>query len=130
MIDNLISNLDVINVKDLTLWAHVGVLEKERLLGQPFSLDFSLWIDVSNAARNDDLSATVDYSIPIKGLQDLAFRENCLTIERFSETILDFLEGLYGQIPMKIVLRKCEPPVAGFNGYVEIERKRNISGFT
>mgnify|MGYP001409137275 CR=1 FL=1 len=100
------------------------------MLGQPFSLDFSLWIDVSNAAKNDDLSATVDYSIAIKGLQELAFRKNCLTIEMFSESILDFLEGLYGQIPMKIALRKCQPPVEGFNGYVEIERKRNISALT
>lgn len=119
-------NLGVIHVKDVNLWAHVGVLERERLLGQNFSVDFSIWFDFSYASKHDDLSSTVDYAIAIKGLQKLAFTINCLTIEKFSDLILDFLEASYGSLPMKVLLRKCEPPIEGFRGIVEIERSRNL----
>ena len=119
-------NLGAIHVKDVNLWAHVGILERERLLGQNFSVDFSIWFDFSYASKHDDLSSTVDYAIAIKGLQKLAFTINCLTIEKFSDLILDFLEELYGALPMKVLLRKCDPPIEGFTGIVEIERSRNL----
>ena len=115
---------DFIHVEGLRLWAHVGVLEHERLLGQYFELNFSLMIDLGEASRNDDMEKTVDYSIAIKQIQKLAFSVECLTLERFSEEILDCLEDLYGHVPMKIVLKKCSAPVSGFSGKVAVERNR------
>ena len=44
---------DAIHVRGLRLWAHVGVLEQERRDGQWFSLDISLWSDLSSAAASD-----------------------------------------------------------------------------
>ena len=117
----------VIHVRDVYLWAHVGVLEKERLLGQKFSLDFSVWVDLNKAAANDELSSTADYSIGIKKIQELSFRVNCQTLEHFSDQILDCLETLYGCVPMKVNLRKCAAPIAGFSGIVEIQRQRYFS---
>ena len=119
-------NLGVIHVRNINLWAHVGVLEEERLNGQDFLVDFSLWLNCDDASKYDDLSLTTDYSIAIEKLQELAFKENCLTIEKFSDQILNCLEELYGSIPMKVLLRKCKPPVKGFSGIVEIERRRNF----
>ncbi len=115
----------VIHVKDLNLWAHVGVLDEERLLGQAFSLDFSLWIDLDYASKNDDLSSTADYSIAIRKIQKLSFELNCFTIEHFSERIIICLEELYGPVPMQVSLRKCNAPVSGFTGIVEVQRQRN-----
>ena len=34
-----------LKIKDIKLWARVGVLEQERDLGQLFSLDVFLWSD-------------------------------------------------------------------------------------
>tara|TARA_Y100001968_G_C18947238_1_gene521496 strand:- start:170 stop:571 length:402 start_codon:yes stop_codon:yes gene_type:complete len=119
-------NIGVIRVKDVNLWAHVGVLEHERLLGQYFLADFMFWLDLDKVGKDDDLSSTIDYSMAIKGVQKLSFQVNCFTIEKFSDYILDFLEELYGPIPMKLLLRKCNPPVPGFRGTVEIERIRNL----
>ena len=50
------TGLDAIHVRDLMLWAHVGVLEHERRDGQWFSLDITLWQDLGSAAAHDDLS--------------------------------------------------------------------------
>ena len=115
----------VVCVKNLHLWSHVGVLDHERLLGQSFLLDFKIWCDLDQAAKEDSLSATADYSIAIIELQRLALNTQCKTLEHFSELILDQLESIYGQIPMHIFLQKCAAPIAGFNGIVGVERCRN-----
>ena len=115
-----------IHVKDVNLWAHVGMLEEERAFGQEFLLDFSLWLDLDLAAKEDDLSSTADYGLAISSFQDIASQLNCNTIEHFSELILDCLESLYGSIPMQVYLRKCSAPLPGFSGTVGIERSRHL----
>ena len=116
---------DAIHVKDLRLWAHVGVLEQERRDGQWFSLDISLWTDLSAAAADDDLASSLDYSLAIRSLQALAREIRCLTIEHFSDRVLDCLEQLYGPVPVRLTLSKCAAPVSGFDGVVAVERIRH-----
>ncbi len=116
---------DAIHINGINLWAHVGVLEEERLYGQMFLLDISLWLDLHKAAVNDDIAASVDYSIAISQVQKLSLEIHCLTIEKFSNKILDLLESLYGDLPMQILLTKCSPPINAFNGTVSVERCRN-----
>ena len=123
------NNLSVIHIKDINLWAHVGVLEKERLHGQSYLLDISFWLDLDESSRLDELNKSLDYSEAIKAIQKLSFEINCLTIEFFSDQILNTLESLYGSIPMMLVLQKCSPPIAGYTGSVSIEKKRNFSTF-
>ncbi len=126
-----LADLEAVNVKDLNLWSHVGVLDSERILGQRFTLSFTIWSDISNVLNLDDVSSFVDYSQVIEGLQKLALDIECQTIECFSEKILDFLETLYGNAPMQILLVKCRPPVDGFTGSVSIQRNRNFpSGYS
>ena len=116
---------DAIHVRGLRLWAHVGVLEHERRDGQWFSLDISLWADLSSAAAADDLASSLDYSLAIRSLQALAREIHCLTIEHFSDRVLDRLEQLYGSVPVRLTLSKCAAPVPGFDGVVAVERVRH-----
>ena len=116
---------DAIHVQGLRLWAHVGVLEQERRDGQWFSLDISLWTDLSAAAADDDLASSLDYSLAIRSLQALAREIRCLTIEHFSDRVLDCLEQLYGPVPVRLTLSKCAAPVSGFDGVVAVERIRH-----
>ena len=117
--------MDAIHVRDLMLWAHVGVLEHERQDGQWFSLDITLWQDLGAAAADDDLAASLDYSKAITALQALACGLVCQTIEHFSDRVLDQLEQLYGPVPVRLELRKCAAPVPGFSGVVAVERRRH-----
>ena len=119
-------NLSAIHIRDINLWAHVGVLESERIHGQSFVLDISFWLDLDESSKFDQLDKSVDYSDVIKAVQKLSFEINCLTIEYFSDQILNLLESLYGQVPMNIMLKKCYPPIHGFTGSVLIEKKRNF----
>ena len=118
---------DAIHVTDLRVWAHVGVLDHERREGQWFCLDLTLRLDLSEAARSDDLAATADYSLAVQAVQELARRLNCQTIEHFSDCVLDRLESIYGAIGMRVLLRKCAAPIPGFAGTVAVERHRHWS---
>ena len=117
--------MDCIGVRELRLWAHVGVLEHERRDGQWFSLDLSFQRDLSRAAEADDLSQSLDYSVAIQALQSLSNEVRCLTIEHFSEQVLDRLDSLHGPLPVWLRLCKCDPPVSGFDGWVAVERVRH-----
>lgn len=115
---------DRVVVRGLRLWAHVGVLEHERQMGQWFELDFSLGWDLTAAAVADDLSQTLDYSRAIQALQLQARGLRCLTLEHWSDRILQVLEDLYGPVPIWLELRKCQAPVPGFSGIVAVQRSR------
>ena len=116
--------MDAIHIRDLELWAHVGVLEQERRDGQWFRLDIKFELDLSSAAVADDLSTSLDYSLAIQALQMLGREICCLTIEHFSEQVLDRLQELYGPVPIWLRLTKCAAPVSGFCGLVAVERSR------
>lgn len=118
------SPTDAIQVRGLRLWAHVGVLEQERLHGQWFELEFWLGGDLGEAAIADDLARSHDYVSGITRLQQLSAGLRCRTLEHFSERILAVLEEVYGAIPMRIELRKCTPPIPGFDGTVAVSRRR------
>jgi len=116
---------DAIHVSGLRLWAHVGVLERERELGQWFELELSLWHDLTATGRSDDLAFSHDYGQGIQALQQLALQLRCLTIEHFAERLMDRLEALFGAVPQRLLLTKCQAPVPGFRGRVAVERWRH-----
>ncbi len=116
---------DAIHVRGLRLWAHVGVLERERQLGQWFELDLSLWHDLGPAGRSDDLGLSLDYGCAITALQALSRELRCLTLEHYAERLMDRLEQLYGPVPQRIELTKCAAPLPGFGGRVSVERWRH-----
>lgn len=116
--------LDCVVVRGLRLWAHVGVLEHERQMGQWFELDFSLGCNLSAAAAADGLEQSLDYSLAIQALQLDASRVRCLTLEHWSDKIFEVLEDLYGSVPIWLELRKCQAPVPGFCGIVAVQRSR------
>ena len=124
---NQFHNSSAIHIKDINLWAHVGILESERMNGQSFILDISFWLDLEESSKLDQLDRSIDYSEAIKAVKKLSFEIKCLTIEYFSDQILNLLESLYGPVPIYILLKKCSPPIDGFSGSVLIEKKRNFS---
>jgi len=116
---------DLIHVRGLRLWAHVGVLDVERAEGQWFELDLSLGFDLALAGQSDRLADTLDYSRLITALQLQARSLCCHTLEHYSERMLDLVEELYGPVPVRMEMRKCQAPVPGFGGVVAVERRRH-----
>lgn len=53
---------DRIDIKGIEVYARHGVLEEEHERAQVFLVDVTVFVDLSTAARSDDLADTIDYS--------------------------------------------------------------------
>ena len=111
-----------LKIKDIKLWARVGVLEEERAIGQLFSLDVYLWTDFEKCTQNDDIKSTVDYSKLVEILKYQSKKICCFTIENYSNEILKIINEEFQLCRIKIVLTKCKAPIIGFDGEVSIVR--------
>ena len=109
-----------LKIEKIELWARVGVLEHERRLGQLFSLDIVLWSDFNKCSENDDIKATLDYSLIIQKVKSHSKNFSCFTIEKYSEEILKIIQSDFNPDKLKIILTKCTPPIDGFSGTVSI----------
>lgn len=112
-------------IRQLKIWAHVGVLNWERELGQWFELDLWLYYDLSSAVLTDQIEHTINYADVINTIRKLSELINCNTIEYFSEQIFEVLEAKFGIFPMELELKKCDAPIPAFNGVVSVKRSRN-----
>lgn len=52
---------DRIELRGLVVRGHHGVFDHEKRDGQDFLVDLTVWVDLSAAARSDDLADTIDY---------------------------------------------------------------------
>ncbi len=111
-----------LKIKNIKLWARVGVLDEERRLGQLFSLDIFLWADYEKCTVTDDIKKTVDYSELVQILKDQSKKICCFTIEKYSNLILESIDQEFKLSKIKIILTKCNPPITGFDGKVSIVR--------
>jgi dihydroneopterin aldolase len=119
-----VSASDRILVRNLALWAHVGVLAEERQIGQWFDLDLWIQFDLEAAGRSDCLAESIDYAKLVAAIRALAADLCCHTLEHFSERILDCLCECCGPVPMGLELRKRAAPIPGFEGSVAVQRQR------
>jgi len=111
-----------LKIENIKLWARVGVLDKERQLGQLFNLDIFLWTDFDKCTANDDIKKTIDYSELVEILKDHSQNIYCFTIEKYSNEILEIINQEFKFSKVKIILTKCNPPITGFDGKVSIVR--------
>ena len=111
-----------LKIKNIKLWARVGVLQEERELGQLFNLDVYLWANFEKCTQNDDIKTTVDYSKLVKIIKYQSKKISCFTIEKYSNEILKIIDGEFQLNRIKIILTKCKPPIIGFDGEISIVR--------
>ena len=111
-----------LKIKNIQLWARVGVLKEEREFGQLFKLDVFLWADFENSTQSDDIKKTIDYSRLIEILKHQSKKICFFTIEKYSDEILKIINEEFQLNRIKIILTKCKPPIIGFNGEVSIVR--------
>ena len=120
----LISNQNMketyIEIENINVWARVGVLAEERLIGQLFALDILLWSDLDKCSKSDDLNLTIDYSTVINEIKLHSKEFTCFTIERYSEELYKILKSKFNFYRLKIKITKSNPPINGFDGKVSI----------
>ena len=112
-----------LTIKNLKLWARVGVLNKEREFGQLFSIDIFFWSDFEECSDSDDINNTIDYSFLINDIKNHSKNFSCKTIEKYSSEIVNLIVKKYKPSRLEIMLTKCHPPIIGFDGQVTIVKR-------
>lgn len=102
---------DRIVLQGVTARGHHGVLDFEKRDGQTFMVDVTMGLDLSGAARRDDLSATVNYASVADAVVARITGPSFDLIERLAEVIADDVLTHDRVDTVEVVVHKPEAPV-------------------
>lgn len=81
--------MDRIELRGIEVFGHHGVLPHERALGQTFTVDVMLELDLAAAGASDDLDDTVDYGSLSSDLVAVVRDERHDLIERLATRLAE-----------------------------------------
>lgn len=123
--------MDRMLLKRMVFYGYHGVYPEENKLGQKYIVDLDLRMDLSKAARTDDVEDTVNYAEIHALVKRIVEGPPVKLIETLTENIASTLLGTYTSIINATVsVTKPNPPFdITFDGVtVEMQRQRDASG--
>jgi dihydroneopterin aldolase len=104
---------DRIFIAGLALHAYHGVMPHEGKVGQTFSLDLELDIDLSTAARSDRVADTVSYDKAVDCASKAFCAQRFKLIEAAAGAVADALLAAFPQVAAaKVTIHKPHAPIA------------------
>lgn len=100
-------------VEGIRLYAYHGCMDEEARIGGNYVVDVTIEADLSEAAKTDDLSKTIDYCEVYEIVKaEMAIRSKL--IEPVAQRIIDNLKKKYTTIQYaEVKLTKLNPPING-----------------
>jgi dihydroneopterin aldolase len=112
--------MSTICLNNIKVHAKHGVFEVEQTVGQWYLINLEIDVDFSEAAINDDLNGTIDYSILNKIIRDEMAISSKL-IEHVANRIVNKIVDTFPDIEEgSISIAKLNPPVDGEMESVEV----------
>jgi len=121
---------DRIFIKGLSLHAYHGVLAYESKVGQSFSIDLVLEIDLSDAARSDKVMDTVSYDKVAECASQTFCAKPCKLIEAAAGKVADAVLADFPRVlSVEVTIHKPHAPIAAIFSDVGVTlmRKRTRS---
>ncbi len=121
---------DRIFITGLALHAYHGIMPHEGKVGQTFTVDIELDIDLADAARSDKVVDTVSYDKVVDCASKAFCGQRCKLIEAAAGRVADaVLEGFPRVRKIKVTIHKPHAPIAAtFSDVgVTLERPRDNS---
>lgn len=115
-----------IAIKGLRLFGKHGVTERERELGQTFSIDLEIVYNLLPAAKSDSLDDTVDYASVVESVKECFDSKRFNLLEALASAVADDLMDSYEIEELRLEIKKTKPPLEADLDYVSIavERKK------
>jgi dihydroneopterin aldolase len=105
---------DEILLEGMRFYAYHGVNPEERALGQRFSVDVVLAVDLRRAGQSDNLAHTVSYSAVYKVVRAIVEGEPRQLIEAVAEEIASVVLTEFPPVEhITVTVRKPEVPMKG-----------------
>jgi dihydroneopterin aldolase len=119
---------DTIFITGLALHAYHGVMQHEAKVGQTFTLDLLLDIDLAEASRTDMLAQTVSYDLVVKAASEAFCARRFRLVEAAAGAVADTILERFPRIrSVRVTVHKPHAPIAAtFDDVgVAIERARH-----
>lgn len=116
---------DHLVVSGIEVFAYHGVLEREKLDGQLFSIDLDLEVDLSAAAVSDDLADTIDYGDLAERVHQLVATERWDLIEKVADRVAELVLGDELVRAVTVTVHKPQAPIAVPFRDVAVRRQRS-----
>lgn len=117
--------MDKVFIKDLLVRGIIGIRDWEREKPQDILINVTVFTDISQAAKTDDIKYCVDYSALSKKLQIHAETAARLTVEALANDLAEIC--IEENLVKKVIVKVEKPGAVRFakSVGVEIERERN-----
>ncbi|MCY6370803.1 2-amino-4-hydroxy-6-hydroxymethyldihydropteridine diphosphokinase [Clostridium ganghwense] len=118
--------MDKMYIRDLEIYGFHGVYEEEKKMGQRFLISAELFIDLSAAGKNDDLTKTVHYGQLCCELEDEFKKEKYGLIEKAAEELAKYILLNYDLVQrVKLMVKKPWAPIGKPIKYAAVEVDRS-----
>lgn len=102
-----------IEIRDIHLYAHHGVMPQEREVGAWFTVDIKMTMNDSSCAESDSIENTVSYA-DIYDIIRNEMKEPSKLLEHVCKRISDTIYSQFAQVQeIEITLCKDTPPMGG-----------------
>jgi len=122
-------NRDKILIKGLHCSVRLGVKKEEQEVKRNCELDFSIYFDLSDAGKSDDLDLTVTYSKVIDIVQELSQTVQYKLLEAFAYRLFEEIFKRTAAIRIHVRVKKMNPPIEARFEYVGVDMIRSREEF-
>jgi len=117
--------VDIVGLKELSFNGYHGVSPEERKAEQEFLVDVKIKTDFSEAASNDDIAYTLDYSLVYEIIRQVIEGPSKHLLETLAENIASGILRAFSVDNVHVRVTKVKPPIRSLihgSAYVEIMR--------
>ncbi len=118
---------DRLIVSGLALFTHCGVTAEERAVGQRVLVDIDLLVELGDAARRGELTATVDYADLCRQVQEVGSAARHTLLEALAIDLADAVLARPRVREVRVRITKPHPPIAPDVGAFSVELTRRRS---
>jgi dihydroneopterin aldolase len=119
---------DRIELRGLRALGRHGALEGEQDTAQPFEVDVDVEAELREAARDDDLEKTVNYSLVVDAAMGIVGNHRYRLLEALAEAIAAGILEIPGVRAVTVSVRKLRPPVAADMASAGVRLRRERAG--
>ncbi|MET3683740.1 dihydroneopterin aldolase [Alkalibacillus flavidus] len=119
--------MDKVKLNGMMFYGYHGLYPEENKLGQRFTVDLELMLDLSEAGRRDQMGDSIDYGQAYEVAQSVVEGKAYNLVETVAETLAEEMFKSFSVLQaIKVTVDKPGPPIPGYyqSVAIEIERER------
>ena len=118
--------MDKIKLNKMEFYGYHGVFPEETRLGQRFTVDLAVSLDLSKAGRSDNLEHSINYAELYAVCKEVVEGEPFKLVEAVAERIAELVLGRYTSVRQcDVRVIKPDPPIPGHYQSVAVEISRS-----